>query len=137
MHVDDEGHLIAVSKVRGRKKSLLSLVEHMEQTYSPDQNDIIFIGHGDSLEDAEFVRDLVQEKFGISNILISYIGPVIGAHSGPAPSPFSSLAPSGKTVWRSANFKTISASLAINPCYGGAYKLLLNAQITVIRVLCD
>ena len=83
MHVDDEGHLIAVSKVRGRKKSLISLVDHMEKTYYPDKNDIIFIGHGDSLEDAEFVRDLVQEKFGISNILIGYIGPVIGAHSGP------------------------------------------------------
>ena len=74
LHVDDEGHLVAVGKVRGRKKSLNSLV---------DINDCFFISHGDALEDAEYVRDLVKEKFGISDCMINTIGPTIGAHSGP------------------------------------------------------
>lgn len=46
-----------------------------------DKNDCFFISHGDALEDAEYVRDLVKEKFGISDCMINTIGPTIGAHS--------------------------------------------------------
>lgn len=60
LHVDDEGHLIPLSKVRGRKKSLITLVDSMEKQMGSyrDQNDIVFISHGDSIEDAEFVAGL-------------------------------------------------------------------------------
>lgn len=85
LHVDDEGHLIALSKVRGRKKSLVALVDYMEEKISDydEKNDIVFISHGDDLEAAEFVRDMIKERFGIENFLINNIGPVIGAHAGP------------------------------------------------------
>ena len=85
LHVDDEGHLVAVGKVRGRKKSLHSLVDMMEQRIGSyrDKNDCFFISHGDSQEDAEYVRDLVRERFGIESCIINYVGPTIGAHSGP------------------------------------------------------
>ena len=48
-----------------------------------DKNDIIFISHGDCVEDAEFVRDEVKNRFGIEKFMINNIGPVIGAHAGP------------------------------------------------------
>lgn len=48
-----------------------------------DQNDIVFISHGDDLPAAELVRDLVKERFGIDSFLINYVGPTIGSHSGP------------------------------------------------------
>ena len=48
-----------------------------------DKNDCFFISHGDSQEDAEYVRDLVRERFGIESCIINYVGPTIGAHSGP------------------------------------------------------
>lgn len=84
MHVDDEGHLIPLEKVRGRKKSLKALVDHMEQTAtSPVADQTVFISHGDCIEDAEYVADLVKERFGVTDILINYVDPVIGAHSGP------------------------------------------------------
>lgn len=84
MHVDDEGHLIPLEKVRGRKKSLKALVDHMEQTAMPPVADqTVFITHGDCLEDAEYVADLVRERFGVSDVLINWVDPVIGAHSGP------------------------------------------------------
>lgn len=85
LHVDDEGHLIALSKVRGRKKSLQALVNSMEQQMGAyrSQNDIVFISHGDSLADAQYVADLVKQRFGIESFLINYVGPTIGAHSGP------------------------------------------------------
>lgn len=85
LHVDDEGHLIALSKVRGRKKSLQALVDSMEKQMGAykNQNDIVFISHGDSLADAQYVADLVKQRFGIESFLINYVGPTIGAHSGP------------------------------------------------------
>lgn len=85
LHVDDQGHLIPISKVRGRKKSLNALVDYMEEKMGRyrDSNDIIFISHGDALEDAEFVRNEIKERFGIDSFMINHIGPTIGAHSGP------------------------------------------------------
>jgi DegV family protein with EDD domain len=85
LHVDGEGHLIPIAKVRGRKKSLAALVDRMEQKMGSwrDKNDIVFISHGDCLDDALYVKELVQKRFGIENFLISPVGPTIGAHSGP------------------------------------------------------
>ncbi len=85
LHVDDEGHLIPLSKVRGRKKSLNTLVDYMEDKMGSyrDQNDIFFISHGDSLEDAEYVAEEVKRRLGIESYLINYVSPTIGAHSGP------------------------------------------------------
>lgn len=85
LHVDNEGHLIPLSKVRGRKKSLITLVDSMEQQMGSyrDQNNIVFISHGDCIEDANYVASLIKERFGIDSFLINYVGPTIGAHSGP------------------------------------------------------
>lgn len=83
LHVDNEGHLIPIGKVRGRHASLRALVDHMENNMIPDENTTIFITHGDCLEAAEYVRDLVKEKYHINNFLINTVGPVIGTHSGP------------------------------------------------------
>ncbi|WP_165044437.1 DegV family protein [Adlercreutzia sp. ZJ138] len=84
MHVDDEGHLIPLEKVRGRKKSLNALVDHMEKTaIAPISEQMVFITHGDCLEDAEYVAAQVKERFGVRDVVINYVDPVIGAHSGP------------------------------------------------------
>lgn len=84
LHVDNEGHLVNGTNVRGRKPSLNKLVENMASHMSPEyKNDIVFIGHGDAQEDAEYVRDKIKERFGIENFVINYISPTIGAHSGP------------------------------------------------------
>lgn len=85
LHVDEEGHLIPIGKVRGRKKSLINLVDYMEKKMGQykEQNDIVFISHGDAPEDAEFVKNEIISRFGIESFLINNIGPTIGAHSGP------------------------------------------------------
>ena len=85
LHVDNDGHLIVIGKVRGRKKSLHALVDYMEEKMGSyrDQNDIVFISHGDDLPAAELVRDLVKARFGMDSFLINYVGPTIGSHSGP------------------------------------------------------
>lgn len=85
LHMDTNGKLVPQKNTRGRKKSLITLVDNMEKAIPgfEDQNDIVFISHGDCVEDAEFVARLIKERFGINDSLISYITPTVGAHSGP------------------------------------------------------
>lgn len=83
MHMDNEGHLIKVDVARGRKASLRALVAKMEKLATNPEKQRVYICHGDCLQDAEYVASLVREKFGITDIRINYVGPVIGAHTGP------------------------------------------------------
>ena len=83
LHVDDEGHLINVAKVRGRRQSLDWLVDRMAEHRDASSSLPVFISHGDCLEDAQYVAGLVTKRFGITDISIGDIGPVIGSHSGP------------------------------------------------------
>ena len=83
LHVDDQGRLIAVSKARGRKASLLELVDRMAKTAVDPAGQTVFISHGDCEEDARFVADTIRSRFGTTDIRINYVGPVIGNHSGP------------------------------------------------------
>lgn len=83
LHVDDEGRLINVGKVRGRQKSLDALVDHMVETAVRPEEQTVFISHGDALEDAQYVERQVRQRLGVKKTYINYIDPVIGAHSGP------------------------------------------------------
>ncbi len=83
LHVDDEGKLVPVGKVRGRKNSLNELVKEMEKTCIRPHEQTVFISHGDCIDDAEYVKELVQKKLDVKDVVINYVDPVIGAHSGP------------------------------------------------------
>ena len=72
-----------LGKERGRKKSLNKIVEMAAERAEGWDNEIIMITHGDCIDDAEYVADLIRKKMGIDNILISNIGTVIGSHTGP------------------------------------------------------
>ena len=83
LHVDNEGHLINIGKARGRQASLKALVDRMEDTAIDSGSLTVFISHGDCPEDAQTVADMVKKRFGVQDVVINYVGPVIGAHSGP------------------------------------------------------
>lgn len=83
LHVDDQGHLIPVKNVRGRRQSLDALVDMMQQTAVDPKRQTVFISHGDALDDARYVEKRVRDAFKCKDIHINYIGPVIGTHSGP------------------------------------------------------
>lgn len=83
LHVDDEGHLINVGKVRGRKMSIETIFENMKKSAINPSEQIIFISHGDCEEDALTLKKMVEKEFHPKEIHINTIGPVIGAHSGP------------------------------------------------------
>lgn len=83
LHVDDEGHLIPMGKVRGRRAAIAALVEHMTESGIDLAQQEIFISHGDCLADAQELASQIQARFPVQNIYINFVGPVIGAHSGP------------------------------------------------------
>lgn len=83
LHVDDKGRLIAMEKAKGRTRSVRALFEHMKETAIMPQDQTVFISHGDSENDAKQLADMIREQWGITDIRINFIGPVIGTHSGP------------------------------------------------------
>ena len=83
LHVDNEGHLINMGKARGRIASLTAIVDHMEQTVIRPEEQVVFISHGDCLEDAQRVAEDVRHRLGVKQVVVNNIGPVIGAHAGP------------------------------------------------------
>lgn len=84
LHVDNNGHLIPLGKVRGRRQSLDKLIELIKERCGDWDNSEVCICHGDSIDDAKYCADKMRGLFGKSiKVNICYTGAVIGAHSGP------------------------------------------------------
>lgn len=82
LHVDNEGHLISKTKARGRKAAIDALADKVAQLGQQEQ-DVMFICHGDCIEDALALKAQLQLRFGVKEVYIGYTGAVIGSHSGP------------------------------------------------------
>ncbi len=83
LHVDDNGKLVSVSKARGRKAALGALIEKYEELSCEKSGGTVFICQADCMEDAEYVKSILEEKYNAVVKIITDIGPVIGAHAGP------------------------------------------------------
>lgn len=83
LHVSDEGKLISRAKARGRKASIEALADKMVQLGAGWENETIAISHGDCLEEAQLLADILKERCGVKEVILSYVGSVIGSHAGP------------------------------------------------------
>lgn len=83
MHVDDEGHLLNVMKVRGRGASIRALAKKYSDTALDPENGDYFISHGDCMDDAKALEEMIFTAHNKKCSLITNIGAVIGSHSGP------------------------------------------------------
>ena len=83
LHVDNEGHLINVSKARGRKASIEALAKKLGELGLEGENSTVFISHGDCIEDAKLLETMLKERYGVQEVIIGHIGAVIGSHAGP------------------------------------------------------
>lgn len=83
LHMDNEGHLVNVSKVRGRKAAIAALCDKFGALNTNPTQDTVFISHGDCENDAKELADMINKKYGATTKIITDVGPVIGAHSGP------------------------------------------------------
>ena len=83
LHVDNEGHLINIGKVRGRKAALTALADKYSELATDKENGTVYISHGDCEQDARALADMLKERHGVEVQIITDVGAVIGAHSGP------------------------------------------------------
>ncbi len=83
MHMDDEGHLINITKVRGRSAAIKALADKFGELAVDKTSGPVYICHGDCEEDAKTLADIVKNTYGVEIECTVYTGPVIGAHSGP------------------------------------------------------
>jgi DegV family protein with EDD domain len=81
--VNDEGKLVVAAKERGRKKSISTIVNMAMERMGEEDKEIAFVTHGDCLEEAEYLAELLKEKTGVKEVVINNIGTVIGSHTGP------------------------------------------------------
>ena len=83
IHVDDEGHLINVAKCRGRKAATEFIASKLGELGEGYDNSTVFVAHGDCPEDAAALAEILKKKYGVKAVITGYVGPVIGAHTGP------------------------------------------------------
>lgn len=83
LHVDMEGKLIPMEKVQGRKRSLRAMLDKTREFAVDPEKQMMLISHGDSEEDAQWLGDKLKEELNVPQVEYSYIGPIIGSHSGP------------------------------------------------------
>ena len=83
LFLDDEGKLIQGEKIKGKKKALRFLVNEVREKAVDTENEILYICHGDCLEEAETLRDMILEEVKFKNVIINYVGNVVCAHAGP------------------------------------------------------
>ena len=83
MNMDKAGHLIPREKVVGRKRSIRRMFEKMQEYIVDPEPQKVFISHGDCMEDVEYLKSLITAEWGITNFVVSYVGHVIGSHTGP------------------------------------------------------
>lgn len=83
LHMDDDGHLISMAKVRGRRTAVMSLADKYGELAEDKAGGTVFISHADCMADAQELSGILKERYGAEIQLITDVGPVIGAHSGP------------------------------------------------------
>ena len=84
MHVDNEGKLVKVGTVRGRRASIDELCNKAKASIIDAKEKLVaFISHGDCEEDAKYLADKIKKEVGFKDVIIGYVGSVIGSHSGP------------------------------------------------------
>lgn len=83
LSVNMEGKLVNYGKVIGRKKSLIELVQKMKTSVTAPENQVVIVGHGDSVKDAEFLASKIKCDLNVKEVILTQIGPIIGSHTGP------------------------------------------------------
>ena len=82
-YLDDEGKLAQGEKIKCKKKALRFLANEVKERAIDSENEVLYICHGDCQEEAESLRDIIEEEVKFKNVIINYVGNVIGAHTGP------------------------------------------------------
>lgn len=86
LHMDDAGALVPVEKVRGRRRSVKALFDHLKKSWDAEFGpQTVAISHGDCMKDAQELAQMIRDDraLEVEDVIVNYVDPVIGAHSGP------------------------------------------------------
>lgn len=83
LYIDDDGKVVQGEKIKGKKKVLKFLVNEVKEKAINSENEILYIMHGDALEEAEYLKETILQELNFKEVKIEYIGTVIGTHGGP------------------------------------------------------
>lgn len=83
IRVTEEGKLVSAGKARGRKASIRALAKQFAESRDPEKEEMVTIAHGDCIEDALLLETILRQEYGVQNVHIGYVGPILGAHTGP------------------------------------------------------
>lgn len=81
--VNENGELVNVTNIRGRKKAIRFLADKLKERGNDFESMVVGISHGDCIKDAEYLKDIIKNELGVREVIINYVGPVIGSHVGP------------------------------------------------------
>lgn len=82
LHVDENGALIPMAKINGRKKGMRYLVQKLSERAENLNDQTVYIVHGDCLEDAIRLKAMIEQELGVTKLEIVELGPVVGSHTG-------------------------------------------------------
>jgi len=83
LRIDAKGDLVLTGQARGRRKSMRALVDVVEKRVEEPEGQTPLVAHGDSLDDAEALREMLLERVPFPDAMVTELGPVMGAHAGP------------------------------------------------------
>jgi len=81
--VDKDGKLAPVKKVRGRKKAIRALFEEFKNAGTNINDETVYISHADCVEEAQYLKDMINKELKVKEVAINLLGPIIGTHTGP------------------------------------------------------
>lgn len=70
-----------IDKARGELNSIKKVLDYIEKSVGDGANRMVAIGHANCLEKAEKIKQMIQERFHFTEIIVSEIGPVIGTYA--------------------------------------------------------
>ena len=80
---DAHGNNYAIKKVKGRKGSIAELVAMAKETITDPENQTLYVCHADCMDDALAFKEALVKEIPCKDVYIGYIGPIIGASTGP------------------------------------------------------
>ena len=83
LKLNNSGAVEASEKIKGKKKGLKRLASIVKEKAINIENEILYIMHGDVLEEAQYLKEIILQELNFKDVKVEYIGTVIGTHGGP------------------------------------------------------
>ncbi len=81
---NNAGENAAIKKIKGWKKAIQECVEDVKRNIVDAEHQMIAITHADCIEDALYLKSLLEAEVKPKEIYMNFVGPCVGASTGPS-----------------------------------------------------